>query len=211
MGHAAVLVARSGACASGCSTGSTRKLPAAGNGARHEQHRSAIEARQVRERARSTERQHANTHQLFFKLCWLTTRCQRRPRRERGRDVLPPPAGASDRVGRRGVKQAQLQGNTREATTITVAFSMDRGALDMLVQIVHAAKTDAVLREQPWPEHTHHVTSENGWAIATTILQLTAALDDVVKPRTSTWPASTHRHRHASDITSLRAVLHPAA
>ena len=53
---------------------------------------------------------------------------------------------------------------------------MDRGPLDMLVQIVHAGKTDAVLPEQPWPELTHHVTSENGWATTTTILQLAATL-----------------------------------
>ena len=46
---------------------------------------------------------------------------------------------------RRGVKQAQLQGNTRDAMTFTVAVSMDRGALDALVQIVHAGKTDVVL------------------------------------------------------------------
>ena len=36
-------------------------------------------------------------------------------------------------------------GQHEEATTFTVAFSMDRGALDMLVQIVHAGKTDAIL------------------------------------------------------------------
>ena len=41
---------------------------------------------------------------------------------------------------------------------------MDRGPLDMLVQIVHAGKTGAVLPEQSWPERTRHVTSENGWA-----------------------------------------------
>ena len=34
---------------------------------------------------------------------------------------------------------------------------MDRGSLDMLVQIVHAGKTDAVLPEQPGLEHTHHI------------------------------------------------------
>ena len=84
--------------------------------------------------------------------------------------------------GRLGKKQAQLQGNTKEATTFTVAFSMDRGPLDMLVQIVHAGKTDAVLPEQPWPERTHHVISENGWATTTTILQLAAALDNVLNP-----------------------------
>ena len=81
----------------------------------------------------------------------------------------------------------------------TVAFSMDSGPLDMLVQIVHAGKTDVVLPAQPWPERTHHVTSENGWATTTTILQVTATLDNVLnraeKDRrgsfSGTWPAST--------------------
>ena len=43
--------------------------------------------------------------------------------------------------GRRGFKQAQLQGNTREATTFTVAFSMDRGPQDSLVQHTRAGQT----------------------------------------------------------------------
>ena len=73
------------------------------------------------------------------------------------------------------MKQAQLWGNAKEATTFTVAFSMDRGPLDMLIE--QAAKIDAVLPE----ERTHHVTSENGWAItATTILQFIATLDNVL-------------------------------
>ena len=73
------------------------------------------------------------------------------------------------------MKQAQLWGNTKEATTFTVAFSMDRGPLDMLIE--QATKTDAVLPE----ERTHHVTSENGWAItATTFLQFIATLDNVL-------------------------------
>ena len=80
---------------------------------------------------------------------------QRRQRREHRRDHLPPPASGSDRGGRRGVKQAQLQGNTRVDTTFTV------GPLDMLVQIAHAGKTDAVLLEQPLAEHTHHVLRVN--------------------------------------------------
>ena len=128
--------------------------------------------------------QEANTHRLFIKLCWLMdkhavsadrvvnideTSCRLLPVHQTG-------------WGRRGVKQAQLQGNTKEATTFTVALSMDRGPLDMLVQIVHAGKTDAVLPEQPWPERTHHVTSENGWATTTTLLQLTATLDGVLNP-----------------------------
>ena len=117
--------------------------------------------------------QEANTHRLFIKLCWL----------------MDNHAVSADRVvnidetscrlvpvqlvgwGRRGVKQPQLQGNTKEATTFTVAFSMDRGPLDMLVPIVHAGRTDAVLPEQPWPERTHHVTSEKGWANTATLLQ----------------------------------------
>ena len=57
---------------------------------------------------------------------------------------------------------------------------MDRGPLDMLVQIVHAGKTDAVLPEQPWPERACHVTSENGWATTTTLLHFAATLDNVL-------------------------------
>ena len=128
--------------------------------------------------------QEANTHRLFIKLCWLMdkhavsadrvvnideTSCRLLPVHQTG-------------WGRRGVKQAQLQGNTKEATTFTVAFSMDRGPLDMLVQIVYAGKTDAVLPAKPWPERTRHVISENGWASTTTILQLVAAVDDVLNP-----------------------------
>ena len=59
------------------------------------------EARQVRERAPqhwAAARQHALTvHQAV--LAYEHTRCQHRPRRERRRDLLPPLAGASDRVG----------------------------------------------------------------------------------------------------------------
>ena len=82
----------------------------------------------------------------------------------------------------RGTKKAQLQGNIKEATTFKVAFSMDRGPLDMLLQVVHAGKTAAVFPAQPWPERTHHVISDNGWATTTTILQLAAALDNVLNP-----------------------------
>ena len=119
----------------------------------------------------SPEQQYANTHRLHQAvLAYGQARSQRRPRREHRRDFLPPPAGASDR----GVKQAQLWGNAKEATTFTVAFSMDHGPLDML--IVQADKTDSVLPE----EHTHHVTSEIGWANTTTLLQLMATLDNVL-------------------------------
>ena len=163
--------------------------------------------------------QEANTHRLFIKLCWLMdkhavdadrvvnideTSCRLLPVHHTG-------------WGHRGKKQAQLQGNTKEATTFTVAFSMDRGPLDMLVQIVHAGKTDAVLPEKPWRERTHHVTSENGWATTTTILQLAAALDNVLNPSrgTAVDPPLGHGQRghagsHAGHIPSRRAVLPPA-
>ena len=93
-----------------------------------------------------------------------------------------------------------------------VAFSMDRGPLDMLVQIVQAGKTDAVLPERPWPERTHHVTSENGRATTTTILQLTATLDKVLNPSREgqAWILLWDMARiHASEATlaAMRAVF----
>ena len=88
------------------------------------------------------------------------------------------------RIGwrRRGVKQAQLQGNTREATTFTVALSMDRGPLDMLLQIVHAGTTGA--------RSSRHVRGRLG--------------NDDHGPRGL--PG-----RHAGDVSSRPAVLHPIA
>ena len=150
--------------------------------------------------------QHANTHQLFIKLCWLLSTHAVSADRVVNIDetfcrLLP---GHQIGWGRRGVKQAQLQGNAKEATTFTVAFSMDRGPLDMLTQIVHAGKTDAVLPELPWPEHTHHVTSENGWATTTTLLQLTATLHNVLNPSKEgpTWILLWEIARiHASEAT----------
>ena len=117
------------------------------------------EARQVLEGAPqpcSAARQHAPAvHQAV--LADEHTRSQRRPRREHRRDLLPPPAGASDR----GVKQAQLWGNTKEATTFTVAFSLDRGPLDMLIE--QAVKTDAVLPEEAHsPRHVGERLGHHG-------------------------------------------------
>ena len=122
--------------------------------------------------------QEANTQRLFIKLCWLMNKHAVSADRVVNIDETSCHLLPVHQIGwgRRGVKQAQLQGNTKEATTFTVAFSMDRGPLDMLVQIVHAGKTDAVLPEQPWPEHTRHVTSENGWATTTRILQFADSL-----------------------------------
>ena len=72
--------------------------------------------------------QHANTHWLFIKLCWLMSTCGVSADRVVNIDetscrlLLVHQMGWGDR----GVKQAQLQGNSREATTFMVAFSMDR-------------------------------------------------------------------------------------
>ena len=128
--------------------------------------------------------QEANTHRLFIKLCWLMDKHAVSADRVVNIDETSCRLLPVDQIGwgRRGVKQAQRQGNAKEATTFTVAFSMDRGPLNMLVQIVHAGKTDAVLPEKPWPERTHHVTSENGCSTTTTLLQLAASLDNVLNP-----------------------------
>ena len=72
----------------------------------------------------SPEQQHANTHRL----CWLVDKdavCADRVVNihETSCRLLPVHQIA---WGRRSVKQAQLQGNTREATTCTVVFSMRR-------------------------------------------------------------------------------------
>ena len=101
----------------------------------------------------SPEQQHANTHWLFIKLCWLVSTHAVSADRVVNIDETSCRLLAVHQLGwgRRGVKQAQLQGNMKEATTFTVAFSMDRDPLYMLVHIVQAGRTDAVLPEQPWP------------------------------------------------------------
>ena len=155
--------------------------------------------------------QEANTHRLFIKLCWLMdthavgadrvvnideTSCRLLPVHQIG-------------WGRLDEKQSQLQGNTKEATTFTIAFSMDRGPLGMLVQIEHAGKTDAVLPEKPWPERTRHVTSENGWATTTTILQLAASLEDVMNPSKEgqSWILLWGMHASEARVAAMKAAF----
>ena len=172
------------------------------------------EARQMRARAPqpcSAARQRASTdHQTV--LAHGQALCERRTRGQHRRHVIPSLASADDR-GRRGVEQAQLQGNTRELTTFTAAFSMDRGPLDMLVPIVHAGNTDAVL-EEPWALHTSHVISENGWATTTTLLQLTATLDDAMIPGmerkswTFLWDMPSIHASEATLAAMMAAFLH---
>ena len=123
--------------------------------------------------------------------------------------------------GRRGVKQAQLQGNAKEATTFTVAFSMDRGPMDMLVQIVHAGKTDAVLPEQPWPPalSPRHVRERGNDDHDPAVRGHIGRRDESEQRRTSVHPSLGHgQHprqrghpgRHEGRFPTRRAVLHPA-
>ena len=145
---------------------------------------------------------------------------QRRPRPEHRRDFVPLLAGASDRSAPPRRPASSAAGQNEGAATFTVTFIMERGPLDMLMQIMHARKTDAVWPEQPWPERTRHVTSENGWATTATILQLAATLDDVLNPGKQgpawilLWDMASclrdsGRSTHGGAVPSSRAVLHP--
>ena len=98
---------------------------------------------------------------------------------------------------------------------------MDRGPLDMLVQIVQPGKKDAVLLSKLWPEHTHHVTSENGWATTSTIPQFGHSRQRknpskegqswILHWDMASYPRQRgHPGRHAGDVPSRRAVLPPA-
>ena len=96
---------------------------------------------------------HANTHRLFIKLCWLVDKHAVSADRvvnidETSRRLLPVQQIG---WGRRGVKQAQLQDNAKEATTFTV----DRGVLDMLVQIVRPMVRDLVDASEKMPPASH--------------------------------------------------------
>ena len=171
----------------------------------------------------SPEHQHANTHRLFIKLCWLMDKHAVSADRVVNIDEMPSCLLPVHQIGwgRRGVKQAQLQGNTREATTFTVAFSL-RGtwpAGHVGADRARGQGRRRLARAPPWPEHTRHVTSENGWATTTAILQLTTALDDCCTRarkdnRGSFSGAATparHHVRHKGDVPSRRVVFHPAA
>ena len=119
---------------------------------------------------------------------------------------MPPPAGATDRVGRPRRRTRSAAGQRRGGHDIHGRL---RGLLDMLLEIVHANRRR--LAELPWPEHTHHVTSENGWARTTTILQLAATLDNVLNPSKEgqSWiPLWDMASSHASEATlkELRAA-----
>ena len=171
----------------------------------------------------SPEQQHANTHQLFIKLCWLIDKhaSQRRPRREHRRDFVPPPPGASDRVGpqwrQAGSAARQHLGGV---TTFTVAFGMDRGPLDMLVQIVHAGKTDAgaALARAHSPRHNGERLGHHDHDLA--IRGHIGRRDEPEQRRISVDPSLGHgQHprqrghpgRHEGRIRTRRIVLHPAA
>ena len=129
----------------------------------------------------SPEQQHANTHRLFIKLRWLMSTCGVSADRVVNVDETSCRLLPVHQIGwgRRGVKRAQLHGNTREATTFTVAFSMDRARLDMLVQIVHGQDRRRLAGAALAGAHSPlHIRERLG--TTTTMMQLTAALDDVM-------------------------------
>ena len=115
------------------------------------------------------------------------------------RDLVPPPRGASNRIG------------PPQHEACSAAGQRKRGGYDVHSRLQHGpwpaghagadrshGKTGRRLVRAALPERTHHVTSENGWATTTTILQLAAALDNLLNPGREgqswillTWPAST--------------------
>ena len=107
----------------------------------------------------SPEQQHANTHRLFIKLCWLVETHAVTADRIVNIDETSCRLLPVDQTGRETGPAARQH---KEATTFTIAFSMDRGPLYMLVEIVHAGKTDAVLPEQPRARSSRHVRERLG-------------------------------------------------
>ena len=92
--------------------------------------------------------QEANAHRLFVKLCWLMDTHAVGADRVVNIDETSCRLLLSVRQIGRGPPRRQEgsgAGQRKRTTSFTIAYSMDCGPLDMLVQIVHAGKTDAVL------------------------------------------------------------------
>ena len=100
------------------------------------------EARRVLEGATQPSgaaRQHAPAlHQAL--LAHGDARCQRGPRREHRRDLVPPPAGASDQMVPSRCQAGPAAGQRNGGHDIHDRLQHGRGPLDMLVQIVHAGQ-----------------------------------------------------------------------
>ena len=89
------------------------------------------------------------------------------------------PAGAIDRPRRQTSSAAgQHEGRPRHSRSPS-AWTVARWTC--WCRLCTLARQTPSCRSCP-PEHTHHVTSENGWATTTTLLQLTATLENVLNP-----------------------------
>ena len=120
-------------------------------------------------------------------------------------------------------KQAQPTGNTKEARTLIAACSMDRGPLELLVQIVHhaqgnrsaaagtcpAAYTAHLLRGLP-DKHADDSGAHDGFWRRDEPRRITAGMDHPLRPRQRSSKPE-HPGIHEGVIASFRVVLHSTA
>ena len=126
----------------------------------------------------SPEQQHANTHRLFIKLCWLMDKHAVSADRVINIDktlcrLLP---GASDRIA--GPAAGQHQGGH------DIHDRLQHGPWPTRHAGADRARGHDRRRLAPSPGRSALTTSlrRTGWATTTTILQLAAALDNVLNP-----------------------------
>ena len=119
------------------------------------------------------EQQHANTHPLFVKLCWLMSTCGVGAHRVVNIDETSCRLLPVQQIGwgRRGVKQAPTQRRPRWPSAWTVA------RWTCWCRSCTPARQTPSCRSSPGRS-----APENGWATTTTILQLTPTLDNVLNP-----------------------------
>ena len=170
---------------------------------------------------RSPALQGANARRLFMKLRWLMEQHDVNADRVINIDEgavycrCKRSAGAVEARHKRSSKA-----KSEEATSLTAAFGVDRDPLEMLLQILHAEKTTAVLPQEPFPPHSLRTFSENGSAISSTTVELAIASDGVINPagHSRAWillweMASVHASEvtlcfHEGVVASCRVVFH---
>ena len=157
----------------------------------------------------SLAQQHANAHRQIIKLCWLMDKHVVSAERVINID------DTSFRLLPVQTIRAVAAGNTRELTTFTAAFNMDRGPSDMLVPI--AARWQYRRRLAGGTLGGAHVPRHIGERLGTTtttLLQLTATLDDVMNPGmerqswTLLWDMPSIHASEATLAAMMAAFLH---
>ena len=146
---------------------------------------------------------------LFLELYWLIDK-------HAVSVTIPSVASADDRVEPSRCHQKHSRRAIQERPRHSQSLSAWVIRLGHVVQIVRADKANAVFPAQPWPPHTHHATSDNGWATTWTILELADVLDHVMNPDPLLGHGQYSRQRrltsrHGGVTASRRAVLHPTA